>query len=124
MYRRVAPGLVDTTVHRAGLFANDWSILYLSVGFVLIVFAGWTVQNAARRIHHGPQPRLKSSSGTRRRTGTTPAAKLSQQADVEHFSSVWRPEIPPRSIGCSANPTVGSAERNAHRGPTNTSSQL
>jgi len=59
-------------------------ILYLSVGFVLIVLLGWTVQNAARRIHSWAAASTSNrSSGTRRRTGTTPAAKLSKQAEVE-----------------------------------------
>lgn len=68
----------------AGLSRTTGVILYLSVGFALIALLGWTVQNAARRIRSWAAASTSiRSSGTRSRTGATPAATLSQQAEVE-----------------------------------------
>jgi CYTH domain-containing protein len=59
----------------AGLSRTAGVILYLSAGFALIVLLGWTVQYAARRI----QPWAASATSN----WSTPAAKQSQQAEVE-----------------------------------------
>ena len=68
----------------AGLSHTAGVILYLSVGFALIVLLGWTVQNAARRIQSWAASSTSNwSSGARRRTSATPAAAQSQQAEVE-----------------------------------------
>jgi HEAT repeats len=61
-------------------------ILYLSVGFALIMLLGWTVQNGARRIHSSVSSITDWGNGAGVQSGaTTGGTSSSQQAEAENL---------------------------------------
>jgi hypothetical protein len=60
-------------------------ILYLSVGFALIMLLGWTVQNGARRIHSSVSSITDWGNGAGLQSGATGGTSSSQQAEAENL---------------------------------------